>query len=1429
MRLFVFLILLALGAVLATMKWGWEVGVLFVFAALIVIGLLVFISIYRKVRKKTSQKNLETKLLEREARADVKKNWKGHFDRAQKLGADISELPFYALIGEPSSGKTKMLNSALRPVGGQVDAIQGVAGTVDCDWYLSKDAVILDTAGRLSFHGLNRNVLGEVEQSSPESAQVSQAEWSRFIQLLGECKPQCPINGVIVAIPCTSLDDNEDDDEVRTKKAGIIAAALSDFQASLQIRFPVYIVFTKCDMIAGFQDFCLQENVDRDQILGWSRPHEMSDAPLEEGEIESAMASIVANLRRWRLKFLQKNEYDEGTTQRLFGFPEEMAGISKKVERYLTNIFGESYEPPFLRGIYFTSGEQDGTAMGSVMEKMLPKGFDSSQVSQIFRGVSGSKSVFIKDLYKKKIFKERGLVRPTKRRSSRAKTVARFGYVALTIGMLALGGWLFLRLWENDASEIEGTIKSLNTALLRTESDADKIIARQVKIDRLMRKLAYVEPPDEKGESKLRGLISRLGDGDILRVEPLTEKLHKHLARAHNSVFYEFYLREMATQVREGLTTKKQGQFFAASAGHESSIGDGGARVKGQEIAKRIGQVVAYLNACKGGAGFDALKELRKSMGLGSSVDRIGVAAEMLRFEGDEDGFWGSDRTSLIFDSKFEEVTGLAIAPIKKRWEWLTEAAPRDNVWELALPTQAEESDPSLFAVQLHARIAHAGQELAKAKTELGEHEADVRENWLSWVGEWKQGYERYQEARKVLDALLLRQPQVQFLEVDEARIGLKKHWMKSVKGIAELSIGIEGLEGLLALNLVTPTPKNDCLKWRSEVVEDDRPIKSGYYVVAASTTEKAKELAKRLELLNASINPIWSFNSTAAKRLGLASEAFEKWESKLAREPAKFFEKFPMGKSSIKEEALSLIRKSLIKDKAVKFIVGGLSGHQAAKKIKPLPLILGGPASGAPSSVPTALLGANISQIEKVNTQFEAWRTKSPSFATAFEESSNALTTARNNREADWNAFWLGGDPNPDDSSPNPTGPYLSVWQSEFMEVERRIDLLCKEGQLNSSWFSSVQEQVARLLGSKGDGRPKQLSQYLKLWAKETAAGNRQFSGVIEEYLQKNEGCIKLAAGSFVSAIRSGDNSVQPFGTLLKAISPNSDESSSYATYVPIFSELASIEPQILNSAKRCTMMLAKSEVIDTLGSAWTEVQRKASKFPFSQASVQDASLEEAIALRTAITLFDQAFGNTPKNSRENWAASNDPKGERRIGYLSALSFLLKGNQGRTIEGRLWIEAVGGDDDLSKQTTYFDFRNLPESGDLQLTRYSKGQMTRDWEDKGPKKRKGATIKLTNWRQASFETLEYDSRKGNFQQLKVPGGRLALLRFIEGSKSLGGTRFRRTLAGTWTTTDPTTRKKTVKTGSITLVVGLGKFAAEQKKSGFEIPKLWIQG
>lgn len=333
---------------------------------------------------------------------DMNKKFGEGLERFRSAGKNIYSLPWYVLVGEPGSGKTEAVrncNVGFPP--GLQDQLQGTGGTLNMNWWFTNHAVILDTAGRLMFE--------EVQAGETN-------EWEQFLKLLRANRPDCPVNGMLLTISAESLiKDNADD---LARKGGKIAQQLDNIQRALGVRFPVFILITKCDLINGFREFFddITDPELQHQILGWSNPEEL-DEPFDPSQVEQHLEVVKKRMLRRRMRLLLDPVNTEDPQARrtnqvdaLFAFPEALLGLAPRLRRYLEMIFvaGEwSAKPLFLRGIYFTSAMREGTALDSDLAEILGVSMDSLPEGRIFER---DRAYFLRELFMKKVFVEKGLV-----------------------------------------------------------------------------------------------------------------------------------------------------------------------------------------------------------------------------------------------------------------------------------------------------------------------------------------------------------------------------------------------------------------------------------------------------------------------------------------------------------------------------------------------------------------------------------------------------------------------------------------------------------------------------------------------------------------------------------------------------------------------------------------------------------------------------------------------------------------------------------------------------------------------------------------------------------------------------------------------------------------------------------------------------------
>ncbi len=314
-------------------------------------------------------------------------------------GEYLYELPWYVFVGAPGSGKTTALMNAglqflLGDTAGGKGSVQGVGGTRNCEWWFTQDAVLVDTAGRYT-----------TQESDKD---VDASAWDNFLALLKRTRPRQPINGVLLTVNIQDL--LQQGSTERAEHAAKLRARLQELQTKLGVRAPVYVLVTKADLIGGFNEsFEALSKDDRDQVWGFTFP---VDAPAGEDPMAQFPALYQQLQQRLVSQLVDRleNERDVLRKSAIFAFPQEFAALQGVLADFLRQVFsggGAVEAAPRVRGVYFTSGTQEGSPIDRVMGALASSFGMGGRAAAIAPG--RGKSFFLNRLLKDVVFAERGL------------------------------------------------------------------------------------------------------------------------------------------------------------------------------------------------------------------------------------------------------------------------------------------------------------------------------------------------------------------------------------------------------------------------------------------------------------------------------------------------------------------------------------------------------------------------------------------------------------------------------------------------------------------------------------------------------------------------------------------------------------------------------------------------------------------------------------------------------------------------------------------------------------------------------------------------------------------------------------------------------------------------------------------------------------
>ena len=328
-------------------------------------------------------------------------------------------LPWYVIIGPPGAGKTTLIQkSGLRLVTEQATA--GVGGTRNCDWWFTDDAVLIDTAGRYT--------------SQDSDATRDARGWENFLRTLKKARPLQPLNGVIVAIGLDEIGTASA--EALDRHVVAIRARLSELSKLLGLELPVYVLFTKADLVAGFVEFFDDLTVEgRRSVLG----HTLAPDDTADGATLTAGFDAVAQALADRVPQRLHDEGDPIRRGSALTFPARVLELRARGVRLLDGIFAGSGAAGRLRGFYLTSGVQQGTPFDRLLGGMA-----ATLGRSVRAQASTPRAFFVNRLLKDVMIAEAGMVGGDATRRGRERRMQTAAYAALAIvAVLLLGAWMW--------------------------------------------------------------------------------------------------------------------------------------------------------------------------------------------------------------------------------------------------------------------------------------------------------------------------------------------------------------------------------------------------------------------------------------------------------------------------------------------------------------------------------------------------------------------------------------------------------------------------------------------------------------------------------------------------------------------------------------------------------------------------------------------------------------------------------------------------------------------------------------------------------------------------------------------------------------------------------------------------------------------------
>ncbi len=454
--------------VIRVFGWAWWVALSILLGiAGLWLGIIFFIGIWRIHRDQhfveqiIEQEDAYAQTLGEQEKDNLKElqaNWKEAIDalklspHLRRMGNPLYALPWYLIIGESASGKTTAIKSAR--LASFSDDLRRISGTRNFGWWFSERAIIIDTAGRYSIR---------VDEGQDKK------EWQKFLLLLSKYRKKEPLNGLILTITAEKLLTTADPEELKDD-GRILRHRADELMRILRVTFPVYVLVTKCDLIQGMTEFSDHlPDKGLDQAMGMVN-NNFSAKP--DVLTERSLHTMGDHLRDLRLILLNKPGTKE-VDPKLLLFPEEFESMKPGLTAFIEGTFQEHplRESPVLRGIFFSSGHQEGRPFSQFLNAL---GLTSEKENL----PATDKGIFLHDFFANILPKDRELFpyTPTYTKDiSLTKYIGLASAAAIIIALCGLMVFSFVRNRGllNEASQKLSTCSAISQEGKGTEKQAD--------------------------------------------------------------------------------------------------------------------------------------------------------------------------------------------------------------------------------------------------------------------------------------------------------------------------------------------------------------------------------------------------------------------------------------------------------------------------------------------------------------------------------------------------------------------------------------------------------------------------------------------------------------------------------------------------------------------------------------------------------------------------------------------------------------------------------------------------------------------------------------------------------------------------------------------------------------------------------------------
>lgn len=329
----------------------------------------------------------------------------------------LFRLPCYLVLGAEGAGKSRLIEKtqqqfSLTHIGkAQALGLHGDVPAYGVDGWISDHAVILDPPGGFITQGcagISRHCVSD--NYTPTLPVGTQAKlWSHLLDWLVRNRGRRALNGLVLVVDLDALLHSSP--EERTTLAHLIRARLHEVSSQLGLRLPLYVVFSKLDLLDGFDEFASQlRPAQREQLLGFSLKLNVTAAfDTWLSELNTHFDQLLKDVDDVTMSALAAS-FNDKQRKRLLSFQAQFASLHPALVKFLSEALASDRftTPALVRGLYWSSVAQHGIVENAFLRESaqpyaVPRPFREGKRNE------RPQSYFVKQLFRDVILPEAGL------------------------------------------------------------------------------------------------------------------------------------------------------------------------------------------------------------------------------------------------------------------------------------------------------------------------------------------------------------------------------------------------------------------------------------------------------------------------------------------------------------------------------------------------------------------------------------------------------------------------------------------------------------------------------------------------------------------------------------------------------------------------------------------------------------------------------------------------------------------------------------------------------------------------------------------------------------------------------------------------------------------------------------------------------------